>query len=1050
MKRSVALSVTIVCFACVVNPGVSFADKHTLLSELAEEADIHRRLAMLPKITAAYAADELPPDVTYLLALKLLRDHLTWHVAYPPPKRLEDESLRKVVERVGQARIQYVDGWRWDEAHPGESWMLDPRQREQLEQQWTAAATEDPKQPRHYFWRLEDADHEDVIRAKKLLQEITSGELARKARRWWEEIERNNTVVTMDVVGAYQAGKKSPVVVDVRNAEQLGAKLYRVRGAGDVVSVAQRIGKHFVYHDYGLQHGRLTDSVHAVQVLEELWALSSRRECAGKMRKLPDFRPDDLVGQWNVAVQDLKALDLRRHGYTRRYKWDDGYDYDSEARYFDDRCEWHRRRLEKSYWPGWDRPSSWQCDRLLEIPAEALKRPGAYILVLEANGQRAYAPIIVDPLAMVLRRCRDGVFVMVSDADNNQPVAGARICSDAMLGGAVTNADGVAFTKVFAVGDRAIIAEKDGRYAVGGFGDVFKGIYESDFDYWRDEPVDSIMRRVIDRRIRETVLGHAYTDRYVVAAYTDRPTYRPGQEVNFKLIVRHLPAADPIVAADSTEFRAGDFELARRLVVPKDARAAFDVLNPKGRTVGSGELTVNDFGTAAAAVSLSPEAKTGSYSLRVRVGGVDRIVPKVFEVKHYRRPNFELTIAGLPEAVAGGDVLDLDLSGRYYFGKPVANATVDVRLVRPHAWKPLAHADVRLGVSGTAAVKLELPKRLKPGTYRLIGSLTDSSGRTATRILACRVEGRYDERAAGGLSDLPRFVAAGQTLAVRTGAGKVVAQPLDNDVSVGRASSLPLPVGSQAGSLRHGTETTFNARRGVAELKMDQVGWYRLNDGEQETTIYVYGGENPPSRRLEELAEGNDSPYQPRWINLTDYDLEEDGHSRRPRHDPATLLALFDQQHVEVGGKLRVLVYAPYDRARLLLTVEGRTVVDYVVEHVTAQEDSGHYHVVELPIKPRYLPNFYVQGRIVSFAGVLRDTDRAERALVQLGKSFGILRKRPKVLATFAAVGVTSSADRLNSKSLGIISRTGTLARLSGVGQECLTSTHICPVIFAK
>ena len=51
-----------------------------------------------------------------------------------------------------------------------------------------------------------------------------------------------------------------------------------------------------------------------------------------------------------------------------------------------------------------------------------------------------------------------------------------------MLGDAVTNADGVAFARVFAAGDRAIVAEKDGRYAVGGFGTVFDGIYKSEDD----------------------------------------------------------------------------------------------------------------------------------------------------------------------------------------------------------------------------------------------------------------------------------------------------------------------------------------------------------------------------------------------------------------------------------------------------------------------------------------------------------------------------------------------------------------------------------------
>ena len=69
-------------------------------------------------------------------------------------------------------------------------------------------------------------------------------------------------------------------------------------------------------------------------------------------------------------------------------------------------------RLQKSYRPETPTISSWQCDRVLKVPGKFLQEPGAYVLAVEANGQTAYAPLLVDPLSLSLERCRDGVLAM--------------------------------------------------------------------------------------------------------------------------------------------------------------------------------------------------------------------------------------------------------------------------------------------------------------------------------------------------------------------------------------------------------------------------------------------------------------------------------------------------------------------------------------------------------------------------------------------------------------------------------------------------------------
>ena len=222
--------------------------------------------------------------------------------------------------------------------------------------------------------------------------------MAQRARHWLAEIARNNAVVTLDVPGAVcrrqegPAGRRRP-----QRRPPANAALSR-RRPQDLLAVESRIGEDFIYRDYGLDIGgraELRPSVarHARRATP-LWPASvAGSRCRNSIPKTssnsgPPTWPN--CRRWTSTA---------RTGTWRDDDWDD--EDDREAEFFGDRCEQFRERLQKSYRPGWDKASSWQCDRLLEIPAAALKEPGAYILVVEANGQTVYAPVLVDPLSLV-------------------------------------------------------------------------------------------------------------------------------------------------------------------------------------------------------------------------------------------------------------------------------------------------------------------------------------------------------------------------------------------------------------------------------------------------------------------------------------------------------------------------------------------------------------------------------------------------------------------------------------------------------------------------
>ncbi len=946
--------------ACTLTQAGELRDPRSLLDDFRQSFTIHAKLDLLPKITKIYDDAELPDEVRYVLALNLLRPHLSWHAPYLPP--LPDrERMYKRIEELAQ--VGGGSGHAWDAALGGEAWMLDDIPQARVDEfraslrAWYKRFNADPRNHKIeppdlalagkdlYFWRLNDREHPDVARAIRLLQGVVAGELGGKAYRWSEELRRNNTVVTFDISGAAPVGRKHSLLMDVRNAESVAFKLYRVADPRELLFATKHIGKDFIYRQHGLDDLHLKE---LMKVLDRQGRIDRSKSDTGELsgdgfRFKPAWKKEQLVHAWTERVADLAYHPSERYRSWRRWRDDQDWHDESDAQYFDDECSQHRPRLEKAYRPrDPDRLSSWQCDRVVQISEKMLGEAGAYVLVAEANGQAAHVPIVVEPLSLTLRRCRDGVFVLASDAQGTKPLAGAKVFALGQHGEAINDKEGAAFARVLAYGDRAIVVHHQGRYAIGGFGQVFEGIYDSGDDERHPFVFDRLERA--RRGDAKDASAHVYADRHVVAAYTDRPTYRPGQQVQFKLIVRKLMPAKS-GASMASSFRGDDFDVKTKMVLPDLERdIAYAVLDPKGNEVAHGTLKLSEFGTAAGSLSLNGESVVGAYTLRVHLGGEPRIVPEVFAVQHYRRPNFEMQVTGVPDKATKLQTLTLEIAGRYYFGPPVAGGAVEVRAVRKDFGTTVAEAQGKLDEQGRAKIELRLPKSIAAGAYFVVSSITDQSGRTVKIATPLSIASPEAPKGASEFDALPRFIAVGEELKIAT-------------------TVRELRV------VHDSTAALIAPKNGVAVLKFAAPGWYRLQaggEGDGEAILFAYGGAEHPLHyaHAEHDAKQGVTRLRPSgWVNLSDYAWQEHGHVSRWERPSQHLFALFDRQALKVGDKLRFLVYVPHKNAKLLFTIEGSTVLDYVTMW---SQDAGAYQIVEIPIKERYFPNVYVQGRILT------------------------------------------------------------------------------------
>ncbi len=127
--------------------------------------------------------------------------------------------------------------------------------------------------------------------------------------------------------------------------------------------------------------------------------------------------------------------------------------------------------------------------------------------------------------------------------------------------------------------------------------------------------------------------------------YTDRPIYRPGQTVNYRLIQRDRPG--------------GGYAL------PSEDSITLSVFQA-GSQEQQVTLQLSEYGTADGSFALSPYAQPGYYRLETDYGMT------LFQVAEYRKPEIDLAVSLDKEQALLGDDWQGSVQARYYFDAPAS------------------------------------------------------------------------------------------------------------------------------------------------------------------------------------------------------------------------------------------------------------------------------------------------------------------------------------------------------------------------------------------
>ena len=137
---------------------------------------------------------------------------------------------------------------------------------------------------------------------------------------------------------------------------------------------------------------------------------------------------------------------------------------------------------------------------------------------------------------------------------------------------------------------------------------------------------------------------------------TDRPLYRPGEEVHFKGFVR------------APDGKSG-------LKIPAGARIDWQITSSThDEQVGSGTAKVNAFGGWDAAWTSPPQGDLGDFTITASINGESAGNNGAFQVEEFRNPPFSVACAVQPPSKAGTSTIQV--SSEYFHGAPNIGSTV--------------------------------------------------------------------------------------------------------------------------------------------------------------------------------------------------------------------------------------------------------------------------------------------------------------------------------------------------------------------------------------
>jgi hypothetical protein len=170
---------------------------------------------------------------------------------------------------------------------------------------------------------------------------------------------------------------------------------------------------------------------------------------------------------------------------------------------------------------------------------------------------------------------------------------------------------------------------------------------------------------------------------------SDKPVYQPGQTIHVRSLALRRPDLRPVAGEETM----------------------FTITDPKGNVIFKRQTKTSDYGITSADCPLADEIFEGQYVIACTVGNTPSRL--AVDVRKYVLPKFKLGVTFDRTYYTPGEQVTATIEAAYFFGKPVAGATVEAEATLPErGMKPFHMVGARTDAAGKATFSFGVPQAL--------------------------------------------------------------------------------------------------------------------------------------------------------------------------------------------------------------------------------------------------------------------------------------------------------------------------------------------------
>jgi uncharacterized protein YfaS (alpha-2-macroglobulin family) len=423
--------------------------------------------------------------------------------------------------------------------------------------------------------------------------------------------------------------------------------------------------------------------------------------------------------------------------------------------------------------------------------------------------------------------------------------------------------------------------------------------------------------------------------------YAERDIYRPGEKVNFAVVVRD-----------------------REWKTPGDVPLMMKFLLPNGKELKTFRKSLNEEGSVEGSVDISTAAITGSYTLEVYTSNGVLLSTKTFSIEEFVPDRIRVSSTVDKKELAPGEAASLAINAVNFFGPPAANRKYETQIqVKQKTFSPEKFQDydfslanqstffddvVREGMtdaSGNAIERYEVP-----ASYSNMGVLQtnfyttvfDETGRPVSRASSIDL---FTQNVFLGIKEdysfyYPLNQAVKLSLASVNRAGAVSSSTARVEVIKHEYRTVLTRSGSYF-RYESQKEDKLMIESQVSVSNGTVYSYIPRSPGDYEIRVYVPGANNYVSRGFYSYGSygGNNNSFEVNNEGNIDISLNKTSYF--------------------TGEKVEALFKTPFS-GRMLITLETDHVVSYQYVDVAKRDAS-----ISLPLTGDHVPNVYITATLI-------------------------------------------------------------------------------------